>query len=204
MKKVQAVIFDLYDTLVYLPNKETPYSELFSFLGLNSTEDIDRASRIAQTEDFSNLNFFVQRIYPGLKVDISRFEQEIEAHQASVVMYPEVEVVLEKLRKQGYILGLLSNVASPYKKPFFQLGLDAYFDYTIFSCDVGYMKPEKTIYQIMVDRIQKPTGNICMVGDSVKSDVQGPKQIGIKGLHLDRQGNSERSLTALNDIFRYI
>ena len=51
----------------------------------------------------------------------------------SVVVYKEVYEVLENLKKD-YKIFLVSNLASPYKEPFFSNNLDKHFEKMIFSC----------------------------------------------------------------------
>ena len=201
MKDIQAVVFDLYGTLIYLANETKPYARLFVNMGLQTPEELKQARTIALTEDFSNLSNLVKRIKPDSKVDLIPYEREIEEEVASAETYPETRSVLDDLRKRNIKLGLVSNLASPYKKPFFVLRLDQYFDEVIFSCDIGLRKPETKIYQKIIEMLKINPAQTLMTGDKVSADVDGPKSIGMNAVHLDRTNTSSNSISTLDKIF---
>ena len=109
-----------------------------------------------------------------------------------------------KLKEQKIQLGLISNLASPYKSPFFDLGLNDYFDEVLFSCDIGLRKPDQLIYQKMMERIGINPAQSLMTGDKVHADVDGPKSIGMNAVHLDRSNNSSESISSLKGVFQYL
>ena len=101
-------------------------------------------------------------------------------------------------------LGLISNLASPYRKPFFDLGLDIYFDEVLFSCDVGLTKPDPKIYQTMIDKLNINPEQALMTGDKVHADVDGPKAIGMRAIHLDRFKKSSNSISTLDRVLNLL
>ena len=124
MANIQAVVFDLYGTLIYLADETKPYIRLFADVGLRTPEEFRRGRRIALSEDFDNLDGLVRRIKPTIQINLDQYQQELENEIASASLYPETKKVLGKLRDQKIKLGLISNLASPYKEPFFDLGLN--------------------------------------------------------------------------------
>ena len=62
--EIKAIIFDLYDTLLYIANETKPYTKLFLNLSLQPAE-FKQAKAIALTEDFADLSGLVKRIKPG-------------------------------------------------------------------------------------------------------------------------------------------
>ncbi len=64
MTNFQAVIFDLYGTLLYLSKETKPYARLFADLGLQRPEELKDARHIALTENFDRLTDLVGRIKP--------------------------------------------------------------------------------------------------------------------------------------------
>ena len=204
MANIQAVVFDLYGTLIYLANETKPYAILFANLGLQTPEEVRQARRIALTEDFEDVARLVRRIKSNAQVDFASYQQEVEKERASASLYPETRAVLDKLKEQEIRLGLISNLASPYKSPFFNLGLNEYFDEVLFSCDVGLIKPDSRIYQKMIERLGINPAQTLMTGDKVHADVDGPRSIGINAVHLDRTNNSSKSISSLEGVFQYL
>ena len=201
--EIKAVIFDLYGTLIY--NHDTnPYGRLFVQLGL-SPDEMRLAKRIAMTEDFTDLTELVSRIKPGAKIiDLTSYEQEVAAGISSARTFPETYEVLEALQKRDLQIGLISNLASPYKKSFFDLGLEKYFASTIFSCEVGLRKPDPKIYERAMQDLKLEPAQAFMVGDTLHSDVEGPISMGMKAILIDRSNKYTFSIQSLTGIFRYL
>ncbi len=204
MANIQAVVFDLYGTLMYLAHETRPYARLFADIGLQTPQEWRRARRIALTNDFDNLAELVKKMRPDANLDLEQYEREIEKECESASLYPETIKVLDRLREQEIRLGLISNVASPYKKPFFDAGLGEYFDEVLFSCEVGLKKPNPEIYQKIVEGFRTDPEQILMTGDNVHADVIGPRSIRMNSVHLDRKNKSQGSIPSLEDIFQYL
>ncbi|MDA7980308.1 MAG: HAD family hydrolase [Pirellulales bacterium] len=100
---------------------------------------------------------------------------------------------LEHFCDSGVQLGLISNLASPYKRAYFDLGLSPFFDVAIFSCDVSMAKPNPEIYRLALDRLGVDPGDTIMVGDKRRADVDGPGACGIRGYLIDRDGDDSGS-----------
>ena len=202
METIKAVVFDLYNTLIY--NLDTnPYLRLFSELAL-SPDDIMQTRRIALTEDFEDLHDFVQRIKPGARINLQPYEEEVAQGVKSTTTFPETKIVLEELIIRRFKCGLISNLASAYKAPFFELGLNAYFDEVFFSCEIGLKKPDPRIYQKMMEKLHVNPVQAIMIGDKVPADVDGPKAIGMNAVHLDRTNTSLHSISTLEGVFQFI
>ncbi|MEK6816800.1 MAG: HAD family hydrolase [Nanoarchaeota archaeon] len=203
MTNKKAVVFDLYDTLLYNQTNNKPYSRLFSELSLQGG-DLTNAYKIALTEGFDSLTALISRLKPDAKIDVGRYDDEIGMETTSASLYPETIMVLDGLKARDIKLGLISNVATPYKKPFFGLGLDKHFDKIILSCDIGSMKPEREIYERMIKELSMEPRFVIMTGNNVHDDVEGPRYLGIDAVHLDRKNGSPGSISTLEGIFDYL
>ena len=204
MRDTQAIVFDLYGTLLHLAHETKPYKRLFQDLGLQTPDEFTQARRIALTEDFDNLASLTRRLKPDTQVNLAFYEQELREELASATLYPETLSVLERLREQRLKLGLISNLASPYKNPFFDLGLNKYFDEVLFSYDIGLRKPQPEIYQEMINQLRIRPTQALMTGDKVEADVNGPRTVGINAVYLDRTRNSTNSIHTLEGIFEHL
>lgn len=75
-------------------------------------------------------------------------------------------------------------MATPYAEP--ARRLLPKFDAYAYSFDVGHIKPDPEIYQHLLDKLGVPPDKALMVGDTVLADVEGPRKVGIRSLHLVR------------------
>ena len=195
---MKAVIFDLYGTVVTKPNHLDPHRRLFDELGLKG-EERKEAMNLALTEEFDTIQELVDRLRPGANYDAAGIEKEIMAVRKNVAVFPEAKSVLVKARGMGLRIGLLSNASTPYKEPFLDKGLREYFDRIMFSCDIGCRKPERKAYYKILGRLNVRAWDALMVGDSIKSDVIGPRAVGMETVHIDRSKGD-----TLEKIFDYL
>ncbi len=95
---------------------------------------------------------------------------------------------------------VISNLATPYKKPLADHNLNDLMDVTVFSCDCGVLKPRPEIYQLALEQLGTTADETIMVGDSFKSDVDGPSKIGMMGIHLVRSGGLSRANIVISSL----
>ena len=73
---------------------------------------------------------------------------------------------IRDLREEGYKIGLLSNVASPWITDYFLTQKEqALFDEIVFSYQVGMTKPDPRIYKLICERLGVGTNEAVMVDD---------------------------------------
>jgi HAD superfamily hydrolase (TIGR01509 family) len=200
-ESIELVVFDMYGTLVQIGDNRRPYHKLLRDLNLTKDE-IRLASMFALTESFSSFSEYVRKVRTGIS-GIKCYEDDIAAEVASVNLFPDAISTLEGLRDKGIAVGLISNLASPYVKPFFDLGLDKYVDFPLFSCNVGLRKPDERIYERMLSHFGIEPHKALMIGDNPNSDVVVPKSLGMNSVLLDRAGKSNFSpkVSSLAGIF---
>lgn len=186
----EAIIFDLYGTLAYIGEPTGLYQKLFRSLGLDRRKAA-RARKLALTLEYEDIAHFVHEVAPGNCIDTAPYQQLLERELSSVHVYPESTEVLEDVRSRGLKTGLISNVATPYTKPFYDMGLERYFDSVLFSCEQGVHKPSNAIFERVLERLDVVPERTALVGDSYTSDVAGAVSAGIHGFLLSRGGSSE-------------
>lgn len=181
--KTKSIIFDLYNTLLYTEYKAKPYLNLFKTLGLTK-EEMNFWRDKAMSENFS-FEELKEAIRPGSNVYTTQYEYDVKEENESTHLFDDTEFVLNELSKR-YDLYLISNIATPYKECFYNLGLDRWIKDPIFSCDVGYSKPDPNIYKIVIERSGLQPGQLLMIGDSVRADYEGALNCGIKSILKDK------------------
>jgi putative hydrolase of the HAD superfamily len=91
----------------------------------------------------------------------------------------ETQDVLRTLRTMGLKLALVSNadifeVAAWDRSPIAPL-----FDTAVFSCHVGFAKPESEIYRIALHRLSVTPAEAVFIGDGGSDELAGAKAAGI-------------------------
>ena len=100
-----------------------------------------------------------------------------------IELYPDVIPTFDALAPH-FKLGLLSN-GNTYPE---NCGLDGRFAFVVFSQDVQVEKPDPKIFQITAERAGCDLTEMLHVGDSLKSDVMGAKNVGMPTVWLNREG----------------
>lgn len=200
MTAVTAVIFDLYGTLLHLPHDSRPFQRLAQRAsGVNVRSSLETAL----TTESLTLADFALRIGLRPQEDLLSLEAELNDDIAAIQPFADVEPTLVALKSLGIRNAVISNLATPYKQPFFTHGLDSFFDVAVFSCDCGLLKPDPRIYELTMKQLDSAPAETIMVGDSFRADVIGPAKLGITGIHLVRSGGSseaEGMISSLNTV----
>lgn len=199
---IKAVIFDLYGTLLRLAAAPTTH---LTILRNADVSDLRGAIERTMSFDLPTLRDFCRRLGVPTPPDIDELDAELDREINSVDLYPDVTPTLRALTDADVQIGMISNLATPYKTPFFTHSLDVAVHVSLFSCDCGLLKPDPQIYGIALDRLGVSASDAIMVGDSLRCDVTGPSAVGIAGVHLARNGgsNADNAIESLDQIVQY-
>jgi putative hydrolase of the HAD superfamily len=115
-------------------------------------------------------------------------EAYIKERRQRHLVFPDVEGVLKSL-KGAYALALITNglIDIQYDK-IRGANLENYFDIITVAGEVGVGKPDPRIFQVTLDRLGVNPDESIMVGNSLKRDITGARQAGIKGFWVNRSG----------------
>jgi len=104
-----------------------------------------------------------------------------------------VEVV-EYLYSKGYLLCVVTNGLIKLQKPrVINSKIGEYITHIMVSEEVGAHKPNPLIFTSLLNRIQLNPDNVIMVGDSIKNDIQGAKNAGIKSVWYNPEHTKNRT-----------
>lgn len=182
---IKAVIFDLYGTLLRLSMDSSPFLELARRAPVLNFR---RAIEVALTTDNSTLEKYASRIGLPAQDRLSALESRLQSDLKMVSLFPDVLPTIAGLKQRGIVTGVISNLATPYKQPFYKFGLDTHIDVAVFSCDCGLFKPDARIFKATLMQLGARSHETLMVGDSFASDVGGSIHAGLIGVHLVRSG----------------
>ena len=172
----KAIIFDLYDTLLKVHRKTDPYLYLIS-----TSRDKYDTKNVLNTVITENYTTPELKEYLGLSLDVDYFHMLLNIEIESTQTLPGTYTALTRLSEK-YRLFLLSNLAVPYKGPYYKLGLNRYFEKAFFSCDEGDRKPNASFYQKVLDYSKLNKEDLLMIGDNPISDYKGAKDFGIDAI----------------------
>jgi putative hydrolase of the HAD superfamily len=207
---IKAVFFDLYQTLVrYEPPREEIEAKVLKNFGIEVTpealvrpiivadefiyNEIARgALRARSREEKTALYLRYQEIVlreAGIKCRqevIFKLLREMQQSRMDLVLYDDVAPVLDELKSQGLILGLISNIEQDMTEIFSRLKLPAWLTVLVTSQDAGAGKPRPEIFRYALERAGVKPAEALYIGDQYQVDVVGARGAGMKAILLDR------------------
>lgn len=200
---VTAVIFDLYGTLLRIQRPLIRHG-VPRILGIKHRPWIDLVRNDLLTTSHPTPADFVREVCERLAPQRTEDEERrclelVEQEIASVTTLPGVRALLAFLKRRGYPLGVLSNLSSVHKGPVKALGLEEFFAAAAYSCDEGRTKPDSRIYLDLCARLGVRPESVLVVGDSLSNDVQAPRALGMRALHVNPRSAAE-GLEAVFDL----
>jgi len=105
--------------------------------------------------------------------------------------FDDVVPVLDALTGDGWNHVILSNHVPELPDLLQAVGLTAYFARVFNSADLGYEKPHPRIFELALDEMHvgetdRRAGDVWMIGDSYRADVQGAEAAGIPAILVRR------------------
>ena len=189
--KYQAVIFDLFGTLAdnfSTSEYEDALVQMASTLSLPS-DDFRRAwfdtSRNRNTGAPQSCEAKVEYICSELGVHPERTQirdaVQIRLNYIRHVMKPRpgaVEV-LRQLREKSYKTGLISDCSHEIPVIWPETPIASLIDVAVFSCSVGFRKPDPRIYELAAERLRVPLEQCLYVGDGGSQELSGALRVGM-------------------------
>lgn len=94
--------------------------------------------------------------------------------------YPEMIRLVEELRLQGYVVGMLSNVVPHTECLIREHGVYELFDPCILSCNVGTAKADKPIYKLLLNALTGLAPREVLFIDDQERCLEPAADLGIK------------------------
>ena len=91
---------------------------------------------------------------------------------------PEITTLVDGLRRRGIMTGILSNVLTPIAAYLKERGGYEGFDPVVLSCEVGYMKPEREIYELALLRVGRPGSQVLFIDDR-EANLEPARELGM-------------------------
>jgi putative hydrolase of the HAD superfamily len=88
------------------------------------------------------------------------------------------------LKDAGFKLDLIANQVAPVAKSWPTSELAPLFDDALFSCHVGYRKPDPRIYQLACANLGVKPADSVFVGDGGSRDLSGAAELGMRAIQM--------------------
>jgi putative hydrolase of the HAD superfamily len=112
-----------------------------------------------------------------------------ERRRAAWRLFPEARAFLERLSARGVPMALVTNGdARQQRDKIARHDLARWFDAILIEGELGYGKPQETVYREALRRLGARPEDAWMVGDHIEFDVAAPQRLGLRGVWVDRAG----------------
>ncbi len=218
LSKYKAVFFDVGGTLLKVhPSVGEVYTEHARPFGFDASADkVQEQFRLqwkrsggieslgnqtgeeAEKQFWRDLVFSVFEHFGGLKDFDSYFEHiyEVFARKESWRLFEDVAEsgLLEKLKRRGAVLGVISNWDSRLPVILQSMDLAGHFDFILASSMVGSAKPDKKIFLEALKKSGVQADQACHIGDDVRTDFEGARAVGMDAILIDRKSIQENGI----------
>ena len=219
--QVDAVLFDLFNTLVMLEGDEAFYMPSLKKLH----DSLVKSNINISFENFTRTYFEVRdKLYQetGRSLEdphfnfritqtLERFGYRLGISHPIVVganeaftkefmkyMHPDNDAlyVLKRLHKK-YKLGIVSNLSIPECVPKLlpKFGLNRFFETVVISGAINRRKPSPEIFKKALKALGVQANKAVFVGDTVGVDIKGAKTVGLKAILIERPPPQEGSIS---------
>ncbi|MBY4676425.1 HAD family hydrolase [Marinobacterium arenosum] len=204
---IKCVTFDLDDTLWAVdPVVEQANRTLFDWLHSNAAD----FTRMFSLHDLPELRRQVLQAHPDISHSVTQirlklleagltragyppqrvrqladdaFEVFLEARQ-QVDFFEHALALIDRLHKQGYQLGALSNGNADIHR----VGLGEHFDFQFNADGVGSEKPDPLMFHQMLHHTGLRPEQVVHVGDDPVTDIKGAQNAGVWSIWVNLKG----------------
>ena len=223
--KYQAVIFDLFGTLVDMfPFQEHEHmlSEMAAVLSAPRPDFVRlwlETFHERRSGDFSTVEAEIEQVCQVLSLPLDAASitaaTRIKVAFSRRILRPRPDAVetLTHLKAAGYPIGLISDCSPEVPLLWPETPFDPLVEVPIFSCAVSLKKPDPRIYQLACERLAVRPQHCLYVGDGSRQELTGASQVGMHPVLIrvpyeeayeayrpDAQGWSGPTISALKEV----
>jgi HAD superfamily hydrolase (TIGR01509 family) len=194
----RAVIFDLFDTLIYITETGTRKRvlELLEEEGLAREHWLQGWRSTFEQSILGQFSSMEQQVSCSLQIagmtkpnaQLIKEVAELFKARHTYHLYTDVRPAFDALRHRGFSLGLISNLGFDECDVLDLLGLQQLFDAVVLSCKEALMKPDQAIFLMTTKRIST-TPDECVFVDDRLDYLAGAMELGMTGVQITRPGS---------------
>lgn len=218
-RSLQAILFDLGDTLMYSPN---PWPPVFENAGREMALSLSASGLDIDCDEFPGRfrrrldEYYAARERNLLETSTHIVLRDMLAEQGHAnlpeamlrtaldhfyavtqqnwFLEEDAVAALEALQVAGFRLGLVSNAGD--NRDVFQLvdkfNIEQYFDFVLTSAACSFRKPHPRIFEMAMAHWGFMPDQAAMVGDRLDADIGGAKPLGMFSIWINRRARNQK------------
>lgn len=193
MDSVKNIVFDLGGVVFARDVKklERDFVDFFSYIMLPEMprfwEEYDRGTR--------SYDEVIEDLCAYNSCERGKAEEYLRRSIVMQEAVPSTERLIADLKAAGYRLFVLSNMSCEFIEFLRRMPVYAAFDGEVVSCEEHAVKPERRIYEILLDRYELDARQTMFIDDRA-SNIEAAREMGIEGFLFDH-ARPEKSCEAL-------
>ncbi len=188
---IRAVIFDMFETLI--THYQSPLyfgAQMAKDAGIDEekfqaiwrpTED-DRSIGKVTLEEVLEMILRQNRCYSEEKLQKIVDKRVAAKEECFQHLHPEIIPMLERLREEGIVIGLISNCFSEEAVVIRRSVLFPYFDALYLSYEQGVQKPDEEIFIRCMNALNVKPEECLYVGDGGSHELEAASRIGMNAV----------------------
>ncbi|MCT8088720.1 HAD family hydrolase [Acinetobacter sp. C_4_1] len=174
----KVIIFDVFGTLIKIKSGRSPYRKLMIWLKENGRKPHANDAKLIRSNNVNIQQLAALFGYAITKQLLNEIKEDFQEELKTIELYEDTVSTLQNLKERGYKIALCSNLARPYGEQLKKLIPDL-FDFIVFSYEVGYIKPEQQIYEMIQTHFNCDMAEMLFIGDHPILDVEKPLSLGM-------------------------
>ena len=185
---IRAVVFDLWNTLVFSP-AGSPFQRMKELLRPEQAEHYAALMRDGMVQPYASVQTFLEAWKAPVRLEETQVEAMAQAFQeagAQAECFPGTTEAVGAVRDLARV-ALLSNTQTFGLELLERLALAGRIRTRVLSAEIGALKPEPAAFEAVQRKLGMFPGNLVMVGDSWKDDVEGAEAAGWTAIWVNRE-----------------
>lgn len=193
MGNVQAIIFDLDDTLV---DRNKAVETMFSLILNTCYRDMDYSSSnmldhfkeydkraYGNNDKTTVLESLFDEFPPSYRLPRTDIMEFWNIHFPACFAADQTTIdIVNQIKKHAKVAIITNGSTQRQTEKIKNAALDQCFDCILISEEVGFSKPDKRIYELALTKLNVQPENVLFVGDHLVLDVWGSQQVHMKGI----------------------
>lgn len=186
----------------------SPRTYLFDLYGVvMKVQGPEQFERVARAIGEPGKTELLQEVYQELRSDLNagrvselNYWQQVQArvglldfdfgeamaadYEGLTEIHEDVQAFISELKTQGHTVGILANIPTGVAGKLREVHgqwLDS-FDAVLFSCDIDTAKPDPKAFQLAIETLGVPVGEITFIDDR-QSNVHAAREEGMMAVH---------------------
>ena len=212
---IQAVIFDMYETLVTQFCSPLYYgTEIARDLELRPEEFLPgwRATELARATGKLTFEKTMERLMKSHGIYTPEAHRQVVEKRIAIQadcfrhLHPGILPMLSGLKARGIRIGLITNCFSEEAKLILESELFPYFDAPCLSWEEGVCKPAPAIFHECLKKLGIPAEHCLYVGDGGSQELEAARALGMQAVQATwyRQAAFEHKQAAIRQDFTQV